>query len=517
MRVTRFVKNQLILFTVLTVITMVVLGGYYLRLPSEVGFGHYSLKADLPTSGGLYRTANVTYRGATIGKVTTVEPTRTGVQATMSIEDRYKIPVDTSANVHSVSAVGEQYLDLVSKGNPGKFFSPGQTLTDGTVPEDVGAALEAVDRGLSALPKGKIAALLDETSQAVGGLGPALHRLVDSTQALTGDFAANTADINAIIANSAPLLDSQAATGEQIRRWVHNLSVVANQTAQQDPQLKSVLANAPSTLDTANGVVGGVRDSLPQTLANLEVVTGLLLRYRKGVEQVLVLLPQAASVAQTTTLPFPGEARIDLGLAINQPPPCLTGFLPAAQWRSPSDTSIAPLPAGTYCKIPQDFTANAVRGARNIPCIDVDGRHAASPQDCRGGQPYVPQGTNPWYGDPNQILNCPAPGARCNQAVKPGFVIPAPTLDNGLNPAPADKIPGTPPPVSDPLSRPGSGAVQCNGQQPDPCTYTPALTPSLSFNTQAAEVNGPDGVKYSVQNSDATGDEGWKRMLAPAG
>ena len=517
MRITRFVKNQLIVFTALTVITMLVLGVYYLRLPSEVGIGHYTLKADLPTSGGLYRTANVTYRGATIGKVTDVQPTRTGVQATMSIEDRYKIPVDATANVHSVSAVGEQYLDLVSKSNSGKFFSSGQTLTDGTVPEDIGAALEAVDRGLSALPKGKIAELLNETSQAVGGLGPALHRLVDASQALTGDFAANSADINAIIANSAPLLDSQAATGDQIKRWVHNLAVVASQTAQQDSQLKDVLANAPSTLNTANSVVGGVRDSLPQTLANLEVVTGLLLRYRKGVEQVLVLLPQAASVAQTTTLPFPGEARIDLGLAINQPPPCLTGFLPAAQWRSPADTNIEPLPSGTYCKIPQDFTANAVRGARNIPCIDVEGRHAASPQDCRSGKPYVPQGTNPWYGDPNQILNCPAPGGRCNQAVKPGFVIPAPTLDTGLNPAPADRVPGTPPPVSDPLSRPGSGAVQCNGQQPNPCTYTPAPTPSLSFNTQSAEVNGPDGVKYSVQNSDGTGDEGWKKMLAPAG
>jgi phospholipid/cholesterol/gamma-HCH transport system substrate-binding protein len=515
--VTRFVKNQLIVFTVLTVITMLVLGLYYLRLPAQVGFGHYTLKADLPSSGGLYRTANVTYRGETIGKVTAVEPTRTGVQATLSIEDRYKIPADATANVHSVSAVGEQYLDLVSTGNPGRFFSAGQTFTKGSVPEDIGSALAAVDRGLSALPKGKIAALLDETAQAVGGLGPALHRLVDSTQAMTDDFAANSADIDAVIANSAPLLDSQAATGAQIKQWVHNLSVVANQTAQQDPQLKSVLTNAAPTLNTANEVVGGVQESLPQTLANLEVVTGLLLRYRKGVEQVLVLLPQAASVAQTTTLPFPGEARIDLGLAINQPPPCLTGFVPAEQWRSPADTNMAPLPTGTYCKIPQDFTANAVRGARNIPCIDVEGRHAASPQDCRSGKPYVPQGTNPWYGDPNQILNCPAPGGRCNQAVKPGFVIPAPTIDTGLNPAPADVLHGTPPPVSDPLSRPGAGSVQCNGQQPNPCTYTPAPTPNLSFSAPAPQVTGPGGVKYSVQNSDATGDDGWQRMLAPVG
>src|SRR5437764_713484 len=97
--VTRFAKRQLIVFTVLTVITLAVLGLYYLHLPSLVGVGQYTLKADLPTSGGLYRTANVTYRGGTIGKVTAVKPTKTGVEVTMSIQDRYHIPVDASANV----------------------------------------------------------------------------------------------------------------------------------------------------------------------------------------------------------------------------------------------------------------------------------------------------------------------------------------------------------------------------------------------------------------------------------
>lgn len=515
--VTGFAKKQLMVFAALTVVTLVVLGGHYLRLPALIGVGQYTLKADLPASGGLYRTANVTYRGATIGKVTAVEPTKTGVQATMSIDDQYRVPVDAIAEVHSVSAVGEQYLDLISAGNPSrKFLSSGQSITKGTVPEEIGAALDAVDRGLAALPKGKIASLLDETSRALGGMGPALHRLVDSTQALTGDLAANSADVNAIITNLGPLLDSQTASGDEIRLWVHNLNVVAGQTAQNDPQLHSLLANAPPALDAANEVVGGVRESLPQTLANLDIVAGLLLRYHKGVEQVLALLPQVSSVAQTTTLAFPGEANIDLGLAINTPPPCLTGFVPAPQWRSPADTSIAPLPAGTYCKIPQDTTANAVRGARNIPCLDVDGKRAAAPQDCRSGKPYVPQGTNPWYGDLNQILTCPAPAARCDQPVKPGLVIPAPTLDTGLNPAPADRVPGTPPPVSDPLSRPGSGSVQCNGQQPNPCVYTPAPQ-GPAFDGQAAEVTGPGGVRYTVQSASGTGDDGWKRMLAPLG
>ena len=103
----------------ITALALVVLGWYYLRLPALAGIGRYDLYAQLPRTGGLYETGNVTYRGSTIGKVTAVEPTRDGVRATMSIDDRYRVPVNASANVHSVSAVGEQYIDLVSTGNPG--------------------------------------------------------------------------------------------------------------------------------------------------------------------------------------------------------------------------------------------------------------------------------------------------------------------------------------------------------------------------------------------------------------
>jgi phospholipid/cholesterol/gamma-HCH transport system substrate-binding protein len=500
---TRFVRRQLILFGVLTVVALLVLGWYYLRIPSLVGIGQYQLKADLPASGGLYPTSNVTYRGITIGKVTDVEPTEHGAQATMSIDSRYKIPIDASADVHSVSAVGEQYLDLVSVGNPGKFFSSGQTITTGTVPSEIGPALDTANRGLEVLPKEKISQLLTETAQSVGGLGPALERLVDSTQAIVGDFKTNITDVNDIIQHSAPILDSQANSSSAIERWAHNLNVLGAQAAQEDQNLKSLLSNAAPTADQVNSVFSDVRESLPQTLANLEIVFEMLKRYHSGVEQLVVFLPQGAAIAQTVAAPYEKQsmAALDLGLSINQPPPCLTGFIPASEWRAPSDLSLEPLPQGTYCKIPQDTVANVVRGSRNIPCVDVPGKRAATPRECRSGKPYQPLGTNPWYGDPNQLRNCPAPGARCDQPVNPGEVIPAPSVNNGLNPAPADRVAGTPPPVSDPLQRPGSGTVQCNGQQPNPCVYTPAGPPAAIYSPMSGEVTGPDGAKYSLNTS----------------
>ncbi len=121
---TRFIKIQLILFTILTIIALIVLGWYYLRLPALAGIGQYKLYADLPRSGGLYATANVTYRGTTIGKVTDVVPTEHGAKA----DDEHRQPRSRSrptrsANVHSVSAIGEQYLDLVSTGNPDQYLA----------------------------------------------------------------------------------------------------------------------------------------------------------------------------------------------------------------------------------------------------------------------------------------------------------------------------------------------------------------------------------------------------------
>ncbi|MBI2703460.1 MULTISPECIES: MCE family protein [Mycobacterium] len=512
---TRFIWRQIFLFTLLSLVTAVALGWYYLRIPTAAGIGQYTLNATLPTSGGLYRTSNVTYRGETIGTVTSVEPTENGALVRMSIADRFKIPVDASANVRSMSAVGEQYLDLVSSGNPARYFSPGQTITKGTVPSEIGPALDAANRGLAALPAGKIPAILDETAQAVGGLGPALQRLVDATQAIAGDLKANISEIDDIIQNSGPVIDSQVESGDAIGRWSHNLDTLAAQAAENDPHVRSILNQATPTTDLVNAVFNDVRESLPQTLANLEIVLEMLKRYHKGVEQLLVAYPQGASEGQTVTSAFPGFASLGTHLTINQPPPCLTGFLPAPQWRSPADTSLAPMPSGTYCKIPQETPANAVRGARNLPCVDVPGKRAATPRECRDSKPYEPAGTNPWYGDPNQILTCPAAAARCDQPVKPGQVIPAPSINNGMNPAPADRVPGTPPPVSDPLSRPGSGSVVCNGQQPNPCVYTGNEPPVAVYSPQRGELVGPDGVRYAVENSTRTGDDGWRDMLSP--
>ena len=373
--------------------------------------------------------------------------------------------------------------------------------------------------GLAALPKDKIAQLLDETAQSVGGLGPALQRLVDATQAIVGDFKNQITDVNDIIQHSGPVLDSQVNSGSCDRA----LGAQPEHVGRADRAKRPARARAsclrrrrPPIRSTRSSVTSGIRCHRRWRISRWcstcsSATTRASSRCWCSCRRVLRSRRRSAA-------PFPHQAALDLALSINQPPPCLTGFIPASEWRSPADTSLAPLPTGTYCKIPMDTPANSVRGSRNIPCVDVPGKRAATPRECRDRQTVRSGGDQPLVRRPEPDPDLPGargalrpvgaarhgdPGAVGGQRPEPG---------TGRQAA-AGRV--TPPPISDPLQRPGSGSVQCNGQQPNPCVYTPGGPPTAVYSPQSGELVGPDGVKYSVENSTKTGDDGWKEMLAP--
>src|SRR4051812_47678927 len=112
---TRFVRIQLTIFTIASVIGITTMVFHYMQVPTLLGIGRLTVKLELPDTGGLYRFSNVTYRGVQIGKVTAVAPTATGAEATLSIDTSPQIPANVRASVHSISAVGEQYVDLVPR------------------------------------------------------------------------------------------------------------------------------------------------------------------------------------------------------------------------------------------------------------------------------------------------------------------------------------------------------------------------------------------------------------------
>ncbi len=70
---TRGVKVRLIAFLVLSAVGIVYVAGSFLGLTDRLLGRGLSIKATLPTSGGLFTGSEVTYRGVKVGKVSAMD------------------------------------------------------------------------------------------------------------------------------------------------------------------------------------------------------------------------------------------------------------------------------------------------------------------------------------------------------------------------------------------------------------------------------------------------------------
>src|SRR3984957_19822681 len=111
LRLSRRVWTQLAILASVTVLSVAVMAFGFVKVPALLGVGRYTVKVDLPASGGLYPTSVVNYRGTEVGSVKSVDVTQNGVRAVLSLKSDVAIPADVTAAVQSRPAVGEQFLD----------------------------------------------------------------------------------------------------------------------------------------------------------------------------------------------------------------------------------------------------------------------------------------------------------------------------------------------------------------------------------------------------------------------
>jgi phospholipid/cholesterol/gamma-HCH transport system substrate-binding protein len=405
------VKVQLAIFLVIAITATVELAIGYAHAPALLfGIGRYNVTIQLPEAGGLYDRANVTYRGTTVGRVRNLRVTHTGVQAELSLQSGIAIPSDLDAQVHSQSPVGEQYVALVPRDDTSSPLRDGDVIAaDRTsVPPDIGDSLDKTNASLLALPNDDAKTLIDESYAAFGGLGAELSRVIDSATNLATDAKDNLADLTNVIDNSGPLLASQIYTADAVSAWSAHLATVTSELQKHNDAVSGLLRNGGPAADEARALLDRLRPTLPVVLANLVSIDQVGIVYQADLEQTLVLFPQNLSQVAATKIPsmntkqFLKGAQENFATNLNLPPPCLTGYLPASQRRSPALVDSPPRPEGDfYCRVPQDSPI-AVRGARNIPCETKPWKRAPTVWMCESDENYVPLNDgNNWKGDPN--------------------------------------------------------------------------------------------------------------------
>jgi phospholipid/cholesterol/gamma-HCH transport system substrate-binding protein len=482
MHLHRRVKIQLAIFTVIAVVALAVMSLHFVKLPAMLfGVGRYTVKMELPEAGGLYGTGNITYRGTEVGRVQSVRLTNTGVEAVLSLKSGIPIPSDLKAEVHSQSAIGESYVELLPRNGTSPPLKDGDVipLADTSVPPDINALLSAANTALRAIPRDNLKTVIDESYTAVGGLGPELSRLIMGSSNLAIEARKNLDPLVALIDQAQPVLDSQTNTSDAIAAWASHLATVTTELQTHDEAVAGIVDRGGPALGEARQLIERLQPTLPILLANLVSVGKVALVYQNDIEQLLVVFPmainaeQASIVANYNTKQAYHGQYLSFNLNLNLPPPCLTGFLPAQQQRIPTFEDYPKRAAGDlYCRVPQDSWLN-VRGSRNTPCETVPGKRAPTVKLCESNEQYVPlnEGNN-WKGDPNATLS-----------------------GQGIPQLP----PGSPPPAATP-----------------PAAAPPPIA-AVPYDPATGTYIGPDGRQYTQSDLARTApkDKTWQSMLLP--
>ena len=334
----------------------------------------------------------------------------------------------------SVSAIGEQYIDLVPPEHAAttKLHNGSRIDRNNTViGVEIATLLHQSETLVNSVADTRLRELLHETFNAFNGSGPELARLLESSRLLVDQANADFPQTSQLIDQVGPFLQAQIRSGNDIRALSDGLARFTSEVRQADPQLRTLLTVVPPAVDQANTAFSGIRPSFPMLAANLANLGRVGVIYHKSIEQLLVVLPAlfAAIITAANGEPQDEGAKLDFKVNVD-PPPCTTGFIPPPLIRTPADETLRELPTDMYCKTAQN-DPSAVRGARNYPCQEFPGKRAPTVALCRDPRGYVPIGTNPWRGPP----------------------IPYGTpVTNGLNILPPNKYPFIPP-----RQRPGPG------------------------------------------------------------
>lgn len=399
MLLTRLVKRQLGVFACLTALALGLMIFTYARIPAMLGIGVYQVTAEFEDASGLYESALVTYRGVKVGQVSDLEVTAHAATATLRLDDGTRIPGNVDAELHSTSAVGEQYVSLVSRSATETALAGGDVLPPSrtvAMPQ-IAPVLDAVNHLLESVPQQETRNVLDQVDSGLGSSGEDISRLIGDASTLMDTAQQEVTSTTELIRALEPVLATQEEMAPRTVSSMASLRALTTELAAHDAELRSLLRDGRTGLDRTTTTLDDVQTTLPMLLDNLMVNGEVLNTYLPQLQQTLVVYPATIGRLQQTVNPRAkeGDVQLDLRAGVNNPPSCTTGYLSTDDRRSPSEENVRKVDRLAHCETaPSD--PSSVRGARNQPCPNSSERgHLPSSCGLEFGKGRWPDGTDP--------------------------------------------------------------------------------------------------------------------------
>lgn len=398
--ISRTVRIQLLALALVAIIGVGYTGFRYGGLDQVFGATTYPVTVQLTDSGGIFTGADVTYRGVSVGRVGPLTLTSQGVDVQLDIDNSAPpIPSDTKAEVRNLSAIGEQYVDLLPGPEGGPTLAAGSVVPVNrtTVPVGVEELVVSLDDFVKTVPLDSLRTVVDELGNGFANTAQPLQQLLDTTGQFTQAGIDALPQTTALIRDSRPVLTTQNETAPQFKEFAASLSQVTEQLKQSDPDLRRIIKNAPEAGDQISGLLRESGPGLGESVANLRQISEVVESRQAGLRQILVTYPGLVAIAPKV-LPGDGTAHLGLVINANNPPPCTRGYDTTTR-RSAQDVSEVPANSAAFCGEPPG-SPTSVRGMQNVPRAETpmpsaDAGDSPAPPPAAGPDPVAANPASP--------------------------------------------------------------------------------------------------------------------------
>ncbi|MBH0778400.1 MCE family protein [Nocardia bovistercoris] len=375
---TRLVRYQLIAFGLIAVLGVSYVGARYVRLDEMFGFGLYQVRVQAKETGGLYKGAEVTYRGVPVGRVGDLAIDPAGVVVTLDIESSApKIPGSAKAVVANRSAIGEQYVDLQPDSDSGPYLRDGSVIVGASTPISVEELVASVDHLTSTVDLAALHTTVTELGKAFNGKGDDLRVLIESLNTFTESFKDALPQTVTLIEDGRIALGTQAEQSAAIRQFSDGLDQLTAQLRSSDPAIRRLIGTGTDAGTQIGALLKESGGALTQDLTNLRTLLQTISPKFYALQPLLIMLP-GLSVGASATAPGDGTSHFGLVLEVNNPPACTVGYegtrriLEQMKAQNPNfDDSKDDFPFNkdAKCTVPQG-NPSAVRGGARADTAD---------------------------------------------------------------------------------------------------------------------------------------------------
>ncbi|WP_225729069.1 MULTISPECIES: MCE family protein [unclassified Nocardia] len=346
----------------------------------------YTVTVELPSSGGLSRGNDVTFRGVRVGKVRELRISGTGVAAIAEIDAAARIPVGGTVAVGRLSAAGEQYLDFRPDSETGPYLSDGAVVERArtTVPVPVQSVLANLSDFIGGMNPDRLDTIIDELDRALAGGPDRLRDMISGMSRAMAGLDGLLPQTRALIANLEVIAETTSHAQPDLATLTRAGGVLFEQTTAADRELRHLIDAGPGQLATLNEFVSRTQDPITDLVTNFVAITKAA---KLRAPAIAALFP--ALRVGSEALGIPAHDGQFYTLVDPWPRPwCEYDTIPVVPTERTTDTRVR---LYNYC-----VTSNPalqIRGSANAPRPDVPDNGSGPPPGVTGNELSQPAPT----------------------------------------------------------------------------------------------------------------------------